>query len=152
MSARYIPHTGPAIRWASWRTRYPASGSATATRLHQRLAGWYLRGAMDVLELGLAGKVAIVTGGSEGLGRATAERFARSGSKVAMCARRKDVLERAADATRRATGADLLALTCDVTRPDQVEAFVAATVGRWGGVDILVNNAGTPSAAGFAQA
>src|SRR5437870_9115966 len=91
---------------------------------------------MDVLELGLAGKVAIVTGASEGLGRATAERFARSGAKVAMCARRKDVLERAADLIRRATGADLLAVTCDVTRPDQIEAFVAATVARWGGVDI----------------
>src|SRR5207247_7305989 len=106
---------------------------------------------MDVLELGLAGRVAIVTGASEGLGRVTADRFARSGARVAMCARRKDVLERAADTIRRATGADLLALTCDVTRPDQVEAFVAATVARWGGVDILVNNAGTSAAAGFEQ-
>ncbi|OLD25724.1 MAG: short-chain dehydrogenase, partial [Candidatus Rokubacteria bacterium 13_1_40CM_2_70_45] len=106
---------------------------------------------MDVLELGLAGKVAIVTGASEGLGRATAERFARSGAKVAMCARRKEVLERAADLIRRATGADLLAVTCDVTRPDQIEAFVAATVARWGGVDILVNNAGTSAAAGFEE-
>ncbi len=106
---------------------------------------------MDVLELGLAGKVALVTGASEGLGRATADRFARSGAKVAMCARHKDVLERAADAIRHATGADLLAQTCDVTRPDQVEAFVAAAVARWGGVDILVNNAGTSAAAGFAD-
>jgi len=46
---------------------------------------------MDTLELGLAGKVAIVTGGSEGLGLACVERFARSGAKVAACARRKDV-------------------------------------------------------------
>src|SRR2546429_7957590 len=106
---------------------------------------------MDVRGLGLAGKVAIVTGGGEGLGRASAGRLASSGGTVAMCARRKDVLERAADAIRRATGADLLALTCDVTRPDQVEAFVAATVARWGGVDILVNNAGTSAAAGFAE-
>src|SRR2546426_5147116 len=149
MSARYMPHTGPAIRWASSRTRYPASGSATATRLHQRLAGWYLRGAMDVLELGLAGKVAIVTGGSEGLGRATAERFARSGSKVAMCARRKDVLEQAAESIRRATSGEVLAQPTDVTRPEDVEAFVRAVVGRFGGVDILVNNAGTSAAAGF---
>src|SRR3989454_12383090 len=42
-------------------------------------------------------------------------------------------------------------VTCDVTRPDQIEAFVAATVARWGGVDILVNNAGTSAAAGFAE-
>src|SRR2546425_4015724 len=68
-----------------------------------------------------------------------------------ICARRKDVLERAADLIRRATGADLLAVTCDVTRPDQIEAFVAATVARWGGVDILVNNAGTSAAAGFEE-
>ena len=106
---------------------------------------------MDVLELGLAGKVALLTGASEGLGRATADRFARSGAKVAMCARRKDVLERAADAIRHATGADLLAQTCDVTRPDQVDAFVTAAVARWGGVDILVNNAGTSAAAGFEE-
>src|SRR5205809_5333814 len=151
MSARYIPHTGPAIRWASSRTRYPASGSATATRLHQRLAGWYLRGAMDLLELGLAGKVAIVTGGSEGLGRACVERFARSGAKVAACARRKDVLERNMDEIRRATGGEILAMATDVTHGAEIEAFVAATVAQFGGVDILVNNAGTSSAAGFDQ-
>lgn len=106
---------------------------------------------MDTLELGLAGKVAIVTGGSEGLGRACVERFARSGAKVATCARRKDVLERAAREIRRATGGDVLAMTCDVTRAEEVEAFVAATVKRWSVVDILVNNAGTSSAAGFEQ-
>ncbi|MBI1963600.1 MAG: SDR family NAD(P)-dependent oxidoreductase, partial [Candidatus Rokubacteria bacterium] len=106
---------------------------------------------MDVLELGLSGKIAIVTGASEGLGRACAERFARSGARVAMCARRKDVLERAAGAIRAATGADLLALPTDVTRAAEVETFVKATVDRFGGVDILVNNAGTSAAAGFEQ-
>ncbi|MBI4627682.1 MAG: SDR family oxidoreductase [Candidatus Rokubacteria bacterium] len=106
---------------------------------------------MDVLELGLSGKIAIVTGASEGLGRACAERFARSGARVAMCARRKDVLERAAGAIRAATGADLLALPADVTRAAEVETFVKATVDRFGGVDILVNNAGTSAAAGFEQ-
>ena len=101
------------------------------------------------LDLGLADKVAIITGGSEGLGRASAERLAREGVRVAICARRKDVLERAAEGIRTATGRELLALPCDVTRPEQVEALVAAVVARWGGVDVLVNNAGTSSAAGF---
>src|ERR1043166_7394522 len=102
-----------------------------------------------MLELGLKGKVAIVTGGSEGVGRATAERFAREGVRVAICARRKDVLEQTAEAIRRATGGEILAQPADVTRPDEVEGFVRAVVGRFGGVDILVNNAGTSAAAGF---
>jgi NAD(P)-dependent dehydrogenase (short-subunit alcohol dehydrogenase family) len=104
---------------------------------------------MDILELGLKGKVAIVTGGSEGLGRATAERFARSGARVAMCARRPDVLAEAAKTIEKATGAEVLALPTDVTKNDQVESFVRAVTSRWGGVDVLVNNAGTSQAAAF---
>jgi NAD(P)-dependent dehydrogenase (short-subunit alcohol dehydrogenase family) len=102
-----------------------------------------------MLDLGLSGKVAIVTGGSEGLGRATAERFAREGARVAICARRKDVLERAAGDIRATTGGEVLAQPADVTRPADVQAFVDATVARFGGVDILVNNAGTSSAGAF---
>ena len=79
---------------------------------------------MDTLELGLKGKVAILTGASEGLGRATAERFARSGARVAMCARRPDVLDEAAKAIQKATGAEVMALPTDVTKKDQVEKFV----------------------------
>jgi 3-oxoacyl-[acyl-carrier protein] reductase len=102
-----------------------------------------------MLELGLEGKVAIITGGSEGLGRAAAERLAREGARVAICARRKDVLERAAEGIRQATGGDVLAMTTDVRRNDDVERFVSAVVSRFGGVDILVNNAGTSAAASF---
>src|SRR5712664_682158 len=102
-----------------------------------------------MLDLGLNGKVAIVTGGSEGLGRACAERFAREGARVAICARRKDVLERAASDIRAKTGGEVLAQSTDVTKKAEIEAFVNATVSRFGGVDILVNNAGTSSAAGF---
>lgn len=102
-----------------------------------------------MLELGLAGKVAIVTGGSEGLGRATVERLAAEGARVATCARRADLLERAAAEIRRSTGGEVLAQAADVTRPAEVEGLVAATTARFGGVDILVNNAGTSAAAGF---
>jgi NAD(P)-dependent dehydrogenase (short-subunit alcohol dehydrogenase family) len=104
-----------------------------------------------MLDLGLGGKVVIITGGSEGLGRASAERFAREGARVAICARRKDVLERAADGIRKATGAEVLAQPADVTQAADIEAFVNAVVARFDGVDVLVNNAGTSSAAPFAQ-
>ena len=102
-----------------------------------------------MLDLGLTGKVAIVTGGSEGLGRATAMRLAAEGAHVVICARRKDVLERAAEDVRRQTGGQVLALPADVTHSADVDAVVSAALGTFGGVDILVNNAGTSSAASF---
>src|SRR5262245_65521710 len=94
---------------------------------------WIGRQFMDVLELGLAGKVAIVTGGSEGLGRACVERLTLSGAKVAVCARRKDVLERAVGEIQKNVGGDILAMAADVTNVAEVEAFVAATLARFGG-------------------
>jgi len=105
---------------------------------------------MDVLELGLAGKVAIVTGVARArprLRRAVRQERLEGGR----VRRRKDVLERAVDAIQKTTGGDILAMATDVTHGPEVEAFVAATVARFGGVDILVNNAGTSSAAGFEQ-
>jgi 3-oxoacyl-[acyl-carrier protein] reductase len=102
-----------------------------------------------MLDLGLTGKVAIVTGGSEGLGRATAMRFAAEGCHVVICARRKDVLEQASQAIRKETGVQVLAQAADVTRPAEVEAVVNATLAAHGGVDILVNNAGTSMAGAF---
>jgi NAD(P)-dependent dehydrogenase (short-subunit alcohol dehydrogenase family) len=103
---------------------------------------------MDTLELGLNGKVAIITGGSEGLGKATAEKFAKCGAKVAICARRADVLDAAAKEIEK-SGAEVLAMPTDVTKNDQVERLVNAVVSRWGGVDVLLNNAGTSQAASF---
>jgi NAD(P)-dependent dehydrogenase (short-subunit alcohol dehydrogenase family) len=102
-----------------------------------------------MLDLGLTGQVAIVTGGSEGLGRASAMRLAAEGCRVVICARRKDVLERAAQDIRRQTGAEVLALPADVSRAADVDAVVTAALATYGGVDILVNNAGTSSAASF---
>jgi NAD(P)-dependent dehydrogenase (short-subunit alcohol dehydrogenase family) len=104
---------------------------------------------MDTLELGLKGKVVIITGASEGLGKATAMKFAQCGARVAMCARRPDVLDGAAKDVQKATGAEVFALSTDVTKQSEVEKFVGEVIDRWGGVDVLLNNAGTSQAAGF---
>jgi len=101
-----------------------------------------------MLDLGLGGKVAIITGGSEGLGRAAAQRLAVEGARVAICARRPDVLERAAEGIRKASG-QVLARSVDVSKADQIDKFVGEVVSEWGGVDILLNNAGTSAAASF---
>src|SRR5919106_6825573 len=100
-----------------------------------------------MLELGLNGKVAIVTGGSDGLGRATALRLASEGCKVAICGRREDHLEAAAEAIAAQTSAEVLACRADVSSAADIDALVGATVDRFGGADILVNNAGTSAAA-----
>jgi len=102
-----------------------------------------------MLELGLNGKVAIITGGSEGLGRAAAEKLAAEGARVAICARRKEILDQAADEIRKATGGQVLAQVADVSRAADCEGLVNTVVAQWGGVDILLNNAGTSAAAGF---
>ena len=106
---------------------------------------------MDTLELGLKGKVAIVTGGSEGLGKAAVERFARSGSRIVACARRKDVLEQAIGDIRKATGAEIVPVSADVATPDGCESVVSTAMRQFGSVDVLLNNAGTSAAAGFEQ-
>ena len=95
---------------------------------------------------GLDGKVAIVTGGSDGLGRATAHRLASEGAKVAICGRRADYLKDAATALAAETGGTILALPADVTRAEDCETLVKQTVEAFGGLDILVNNAGTSAA------
>jgi 3-oxoacyl-[acyl-carrier protein] reductase len=96
------------------------------------------------MELGLAGRRALVTGGSKGLGRAIAAELLREGAAVFICARHADELEATA-AELRGQGpgsAAVTALACDVTDPAQVEAMTEAAVAALGGIDILVNNAG----------
>ena len=101
------------------------------------------------MDLGLKGKVAVVTGGSEGIGKAAALSLAREGARVAICARRPDALESAAREIRAATGGEVIAVPCDVMDETQVKAAIAQVVAHWGGVDILVNNAGTSAAGKF---
>lgn len=94
----------------------------------------------------LDGRVAIVTGGSRGLGLAMAACFAEAGAAVVVCARRPLWLASAAEALSAIT-ANFLALQCDVTRPDEVGSLVEQTIARFGKIDILVNNAGVSWAA-----
>ncbi len=87
------------------------------------------------------GKVALVTGGSSGLGRAIAKAFVEGGAQVAIAARGIEALERTASELST-DGRSVLAIRCDVTHPEEVERMVAATVERFGRLDVLVNNAG----------
>jgi 3-oxoacyl-[acyl-carrier protein] reductase len=96
------------------------------------------------MELGLAGRRAVVTGGSKGLGRAIAAELLGEGAAVFICARHADELEAtAAELRKEAPGsAAVTAMAVDVTDPAQVTAMTEAAVAALGGIDILVNNAG----------
>ena len=101
------------------------------------------------MEMGMDGKVAIVTGGSEGIGKAAAQRMAGEGANVIIVARRQDVLDAAADEIRTATEGEVLPLSADVTDKATAARVVNTAVERYGRVDILVNNAGASMAKGF---
>lgn len=94
------------------------------------------------MDLGLRDKVAIVTGGSEGIGKAVAIKLAEEGAKVAICARRQELLDKVA-AQIKSGGGEVLAMSADVSKPADIERFVKAVVDRFGRIDILFNNAGT---------
>jgi 3-oxoacyl-[acyl-carrier protein] reductase len=108
----------------------------------------YQKGA-QTMDLGLEGKVALVTAASRGLGAATALAFGREAAKVALCARNRgpliDTCHRIADET----GAEVLAVTADVSKAADVKDLVATTMDRFGRLDILVTNAGGPPAGNF---
>jgi NAD(P)-dependent dehydrogenase (short-subunit alcohol dehydrogenase family) len=92
-----------------------------------------------------SGKVVVITGGSRGLGFALASEFARLGAVVAICARDERELARSKEEIRRKYGTEVYEQVCDVTRSDDVAAFVSAVLARFGGIDVLVNNAGVMS-------
>jgi 3-oxoacyl-[acyl-carrier protein] reductase len=100
------------------------------------------------MDLGLGGKVAIVTGGSRGIGRSIALGLAAEGCRVAICARGAERLEATAEELR-AAGAEVLALALDVTDEASQRRLIEETAGRFGRIDVLVNNAGGGGAATF---
>jgi NAD(P)-dependent dehydrogenase (short-subunit alcohol dehydrogenase family) len=114
------------------------------------------------MELGLAGKVAIVTGGSEGIGKASALRLVREGANVVIAARRAEVLARAVEELRACAhsstrdsndaGGAAWGVVADVTQRADVERLIEETVQRFGRLDILINNAGTSNAFAFESA
>ena len=93
------------------------------------------------MELGLKGKVAIVTGASRGIGFATADRLLSEGAKVAICARDRGRLDEAEQQLSKR--GEVLAMIADTSQPAARAAFVDAVLERFGRVDMLVNNAGT---------
>jgi 3-oxoacyl-[acyl-carrier protein] reductase len=103
------------------------------------------------MDLGLQDKVAIVMAASKGLGRACATALAAEGAQVTIGARGAQVLEKTAQEIQQTTRSRVLAVPTDVTKEEDVEAIVAATVREFGRIDILVNNAGGPPAGKFAS-
>lgn len=97
------------------------------------------------MDLELKDKVAVITGGSIGIGLAVAQALAREGVHVAICARNGDRVQAAAQQIADEHGVRATGYSTDVSRPDDIERFVAATLDGFGGVDILINNAGTGS-------
>jgi 3-oxoacyl-[acyl-carrier protein] reductase len=93
------------------------------------------------MDLRLAGKVALITGSSRGIGWATAKAFAAEGCRVMLSGRTTEQL-REAETALRATGADVAGHAGDVDHPDQASQLIEATVAAFGGIDILVNNVG----------
>ena len=105
------------------------------------------------MDLGIQGKVALIGASGRGLGRATAERFAQEGVRVAICDKEESVLDEARAAVSAAGGgSDVYAYPVDLTKPDNIEQLVANVQRDLGPISILVTNSGGPPPGGFASA
>lgn len=103
------------------------------------------------MDLELRGKVALVTGGSKGIGRAVALGLAAEGARVAVVARDAGALDKVAAECRDRSGHEAVAIAADLSRLEEVERVIGETKGRLGRVDILVNNAGAIRGGAFLQ-
>ena len=90
----------------------------------------------------LKGKTALVTGATRGIGKSIAEELARAGARVAICSRKADACEETRQELSRA-GYEVLALPCNISRREELQALVDATRAKWGAIDIVEANAAT---------
>jgi 3-oxoacyl-[acyl-carrier protein] reductase len=96
------------------------------------------------MDFGLAGKVALVTAASKGLGRASAVALAAEGATVVIASRNRETLEQTAQEIRQASRHVILAVPTDLRQSEEIASLVSRTVNEFGGIDILVNNTGAP--------
>ena len=101
------------------------------------------------MDFGLAGKVALVTAASKGLGRASATALAAEGATVVIASRNHDILEQTAQEIRQASESTVLAVSTDLRHDQEISSLVNRVVDEFGKVDILVNNTGAPPAGIF---
>jgi NAD(P)-dependent dehydrogenase (short-subunit alcohol dehydrogenase family) len=123
----------------SWNPLRLLTEKITLTSMRPPLAGRLPRPGATRIDL--AGKRVVLTGASSGIGECAAEQFARRGATVVAVARRQDLLDEVVGRIT-ANGGDAIAIPCDLSDLDAVDALVADVEKRLGGVDILINNAG----------
>ena len=102
------------------------------------------------MDLGLKGKVAIITGSTEGIGKATALKFTQQGAKVAICSRDAEKVKHAV-AEIEAAGGEVLGMAADISKAADIEQFINAVAAKFGRIDILVNNAGSSQRGAFLE-
>ena len=102
------------------------------------------------MDLGLKGKVVIITGSTEGIGRAAALKFAREGASVALCSRSQEKVDAAVAEIKKA-GGTVFGMAADISKADDIEKFINAAVKQFGRVDVLVNNAGSSQRGAFLE-
>ena len=102
------------------------------------------------MDLGLKGKVAVVIGGTQGIGRATALRLAQEGAHVAICSRTQEAVDDTAAQIQK-LGVQGLGVKADMSKAADIESFMKAVIDRFGRIDILVNNAGTSKRGAFLE-
>jgi 3-oxoacyl-[acyl-carrier protein] reductase len=98
------------------------------------------------MDLGLQGKIAIVTAASQGLGKASALALAQEGATVVICSRRQKEITETARELRETTGATVVPMVADVTNAEHIKLLVAETKRQFGAIHVLINNAGGPPA------